>query len=385
MKILYYSTAYYATHGGSTHSRHFVSAARKHPEVTSIDVFPGKASGGAGTGNNSGGLRSMLRSSSLLQIFFFYRRNTFYLQQLFRKIGTFRPDVLLVRIDSNFLQLQKVRDRFPELIISTEINASPFEESFRNIAFRKVFQRIERKHLTRCDLNFFVSRALRDSIMVDVMNPERDKVVQNGVDITVFKPLDNRNILRQKFGYADTHTLAGYLGTLDYHKAVDKLLQAMLILKQKHSSLRLIIVGDGPSKGELQKLSEDLALKDVVLFAGACAHSEVPQYLNTFDIAIHHKAGDYMSPIKLFEYLACELPVIAPDTPAVREVFENGEDVLLTNGEPGDIAEKVAHLLRDKELRARLASSGKAKVVRGYTWQANADRIILEFFKKLRR
>ena len=163
MKILYYSTAYNASHGGSLHSKAFVKWAQKSKDVEKIKVFPEKK--GILPSAESSYIRKLIKSISLLQIFFFYRRNEMNYNELVQEIRIEKPDVLQIRLDSNFLQIKNLKEEFPNLIITTEVNASPFDESFKNIAFRFHFRNLERKVLCLADANFFVSDYLRKRIM----------------------------------------------------------------------------------------------------------------------------------------------------------------------------------------------------------------------------
>jgi glycosyltransferase involved in cell wall biosynthesis len=387
MKVIYYSTAYHAAHGGSTHSRHFVNEARKHPSVDSIIVFPQGPITGAAPQQHSWRerLRKLLRSIPLLQVLFFYRRNRFNAKGLECIIEKERPDAVLMRLDSNFLQIRTLRLRFPSLIIATEVNASPFSESFSNIASKGRFQKKEAAALTLSDCNFFVSENLRQRIMGGLANSCRDHVVHNGVDTTVFTRKGDREQLRRRLGFSMGMEVVGYIGTLDEHKYIENLLYAFAQLIQKRSTLYLVIIGDGPALSVLKALSTKLGIHAAVRFTGWINHRQVPDYLNCFDIAVHHHAQDYMSPLKLFEYLAAGLPVVGPDIPAVREIFEDGTHLVLTTKNTDDIAAKIKFLLESKIEAEELAVRGRTLVLQYFTWQQNADRILKILSAKVRK
>jgi glycosyltransferase involved in cell wall biosynthesis len=375
MKILYYATAYHAKHGGSTHAKAFVEECLRHPLVTGIQVFPLSSSGA--TEKKKSGIKKFLKENSLLQMFFFWRRNRFHLVELEKQIKAFRPDVIHVRLDSNFLQIKKLKALFPGVIVSTEVNASPFDESFKHIAFREIYRRIEKRFLSKADLNFFVSDELRRKIMGNASELNRDFVVQNGVDLALFT---RRNAVTRNEHVGKTLI---YVGTIDGHKAIDELLRGFKIASDKYNNLRLLLVGDGPAKGEIESLARELQLDNLVTFTGWVRHEEIPSYLEHADIAIHHKANPYMSAIKIFEYMAMELPVIGPDIPSVTEIFREGENIVLTKADPLSIAAKIAYLMNDEELQQRIAKNGSALVRGHYTWAANADFIVRRIQERL--
>src|SRR5690606_23552840 len=110
-------------------------------------------------------------------------------------------------------------------------------------------------------------------------------------------------------------------------------------------------------------------------------HEEIPKTLEAFDIAIHPAANPYMSPIKLFEYMAMHLPVIGPNIPSISEIFQHGEHLLLTNPEKNSITRLILKLLDDNLLRAKVADQGYKLVTSRYTWNHNVETVIGELNK----
>ncbi len=374
MKLLYYSTAYHSGHGGSNHSRAFVQEASSHPDVEEVRVFPPGTAGG-GTPASGTSLRDNLRNISLFQIAFFYRRNRFHLEALYAEIESWKPTHLVMRLDSNLIQIGKIKKRFPSLVVATEVNASPFDESFKNIAFRNIFRNLEKNWMREADHNFFVSDVLRSSVMGPVMDPKRDHVVHNGYHPDKFSRQDSSGI-RTKLGLDDSHLVIGYAGTLDRHKKVPLLIEAFSLVRDHESRPRMVIVGDGPAGEELRQLVKEKGLEDHIIFTGWIPHDEMPRYLSLFDIAVHHKAMDYMSPLKLFEYAGMGIPTVGPDTPAVREVFTDGIHLLLSGENPASIRTCLLKLMDDPDLRTTLSRQGARLVQTEYTWKQNAAHII---------
>jgi len=380
LRLLYYSTAYYSNHGGSTHSREFFAQISKRPEVKAF-LFPEK--GGGGGHQLKPGLRTILRNNPLLQILFFYRRNKFHLDALFRAIEEHKPDAIVMRLDSNFFQIKNIRDRYPNLVIATEVNASPFDESFRNIAFRNHFRQREQQFLSFAHCNFFVSGHLRDQIMGRAMDESRDWVVHNGVDTEMFYPIPDKDVLRDEVQLPQSSIILGYVGTLDVHKKLNNLLSAFAQVLRCHENVCLCIVGDGPDRQSVERYAKELQLENKLIITGWKSHAEIPKYLNCFDVAIHHSAGAYMSPLKMFEYFACRLPLIGPDTPAVRELFVHGDHFLMTDGSSASIASQLSRLLGDENLRRQLAENGYKLIRERYTWKHNASFILEKISKKI--
>ncbi len=376
MKFLYYSTAYHANHGGSIQSIEFFNHLDDFVAIEDKKVFPVSMPTIEPKKDLKYKLRLFLRKIPLLQILFFYRRNKMYLLKLEEFIDDYKPDVLMLQIDSNFLQIEKLKTRYPELLVITQVNGSPFDEPFKNIAFKKHFLRRQQIMYAQADFNFFVSNFLRTRIMGNKLCEMRDIVVHNGTDINKFKPLNNKKILREIFNYPEDKILLGYIGTLDHHKKMDLLINSLNNLSAENKDLVLVIIGDGPGMAQIKSLITKLDLHNKVILKGWIDHDSINDHLNCFDIAIHHQANDYMSPLKLFEYLAAGLPVIGPKIPAVEEIFEDSYEIILTKAKVTDITENIGNLLNNKKKMESLIKLGPEIIRQKYTWHFYTKSII---------
>jgi len=144
------------------------------------------------------------------------------------------------------------------------------------------------------------------------------------------------------------------------------------------AATRLVLVGEGPAREELVRIAKSGGLGARLTFAGARAHHEIPALLPAFDVALVPSINPYASPLKLFEYMAAALAVIAPDQPNLREVLGHETEALLIEG--GNLASlrvALGRLAGDASLRARLGAAARAKVIAlDLTWQANARRVV---------
>jgi len=380
MRLLYYSTSYYANHGGSIQSIEFYKQLDKIDKVEEKSIFPLsiKKEIYAATAGNRRGFKKLLKAVPLFQVAFFYRRSGFYIKALEKKIQEFKPDILFIQIDSNFLQIHYLKEKFPGLKICTQINGSPFDEPFSNIAFKSKFQKLQYKAYQKCDLNIFISDYSRKSIMGEHLDKKRDIVIHNGTDTEKFFPLNDKQNLRKALNYPVEPFIIGYIGTLDHHKKLEILIEAFFDLKGEFSNLILVIIGDGPAMPKLKLTVAKLSLKEKVLFLGWLKHENINKHLNCFDLAVHHYANTYMNPLKIFEYLSAGLPVIAPRIPSVERMFKDGEDLLLTTAEKGELKRNLFNLITDDNLRNKLSNKQHliGSIESNFTWKKYAERIV---------
>jgi len=151
-------------------------------------------------------------------------------------------------------------------------------------------------------------------------------------------------------------------------------------LHQHHPASRLLIVGDGPERERITRALDERGLLESTLFTGAVAPGEVPGFLASMDVAVAPYpplSTFYFSPLKVYEYMAAGLPVVASRIGQLRTLIEPESNGLLV--EPGDakaLAEALERLRNDPELRARLGQSARAMVLRTHTWDAVVQRIL---------
>ncbi|MDH4100636.1 MAG: glycosyltransferase family 4 protein [Nitrospirota bacterium] len=170
-----------------------------------------------------------------------------------------------------------------------------------------------------------------------------------------------------------------YTGHLYPWKGVDTLVKAMAHLPDA----RLTIVGG--EAGDIQRLRSlgtELKVEARIHFEGWVAPEKVAGYLERAQVAVVPLGTDviashFTSPLKLFEYMAAGVPVVASDLPSVREVLTDGVNaVLVRPDDPKALAEGVQKLLADRSLANRLATRALDDV-RQYSWSSRAEKIRL--------
>ena len=172
----------------------------------------------------------------------------------------------------------------------------------------------------------------------------------------------------------------GFVGTLKAWHGLSVLVEAFGILHAHLPQTRLLIVGDGP---EREKTVADLRardLSDAVLFTGAVAPEEVPGLLASMDVAVApYPALDhfYFSPLKVYEYMAAGVPVVASAIGQLRELIQQEiSGILVPPGDAAALAQALERLFKDPVLRTRLGYQARKTVLAHYTWDAIVGRIL---------
>ena len=264
-----------------------------------------------------------------------------------------------------------------------EVNAPLIEEQrrHRRLHDEPAAQAATRAQLESADVVSCVSEAVAGWTRGQGASAESVVVTPNGVNTARITPREQTPSAAAVNPVGpvspERPVTVGFVGTLKPWHGTDLLLRA---LARTRGPLRLDICGTGPQQAELQQLAAELGMHERVTFRGAVAPELVPEVLRGFDIATApYPAGEhYFSPLKVYEYLAAGVPVIASAIGTLPDVLRHGELGVLV--EPGDVdalATALDDLAGDPARRARLGRAARETAVAEHDWRSRC-RALLE-------
>jgi len=263
-----------------------------------------------------------------------------------------------------------------------ELNAPLAVEqaSYRGTRLGELAAQAEQWMLTRADAVLAVSEALRDHVLGLGVEPSRVHVSPNGVDPTLFQPGPPDAAVRARLGLEDGPVL-GFVGGLRPWHGVEVLPELLERLARRHRKLQLLIVGEGQLRSQLEEKFGNVKSGGRAIFAGTLPHEQIAPVIRQFNVALapYPKLDHpfYFSPLKLFEYMACGVPVVAAEVGQIAAVVRHGRTGLLFP--PGDLdaLEDACHRLLESPRLCRTLGRAAAKLVHNhYTWDHNASRAI---------
>lgn len=281
---------------------------------------------------------------------------------------SFRPDFVYERNNLYFLA-GALLARFDRATLFLEVNAPLAEEraKFGGLRLRWLATWLERWTWRSATRIFPVTRVLGDMLVAGGVAPDRVRVVPNGIVLDRFP----------ERGASDGAVTLGFVGFVRAWHGLDTVIDA-LAREPEAASLRLVVVGDGPVREELEAQALRLGVADRVRFTGLVAHDQVAGHVLGFDIALQPSVTAYASPLKIFDYMAAGCAIVAPDQPNIREVLVHEQTALLFDpADPTAQWAAISRLLRDPDLRVALGRSARARLIEAdHTWAGNAARIV---------
>jgi glycosyltransferase involved in cell wall biosynthesis len=230
----------------------------------------------------------------------------------------------------------------------------------------------------------------RDALLALDVADRKMVVLGSGVDTRSYRALPGRDECRAQLGLPKDRLVIGYVGrfqTLGMEKGLPVLLSAFGRLRTRYDIAPLLLCVGGPM--DVVPAYREAAVAagahpDDVLFVDRVGSTEVPTWITACDVGvIPFPRGDhfarYASPLKVFEFMAAGVPLVASDLPALRESLTHGRNAWMVEPEdPEALAAGLAHLLDDAGLRARLRAQGERDVVQ-HTWRHRADTILARY------
>jgi len=210
------------------------------------------------------------------------------------------------------------------------------------------------------------------------LHKHKSCVWSSGVDINLLKPTAKNDCSNNQLKLI-------YHGTVASNRGIQNIVRALIRLKSEYINFSILGGGEGVEK--LKKLIRLNALSKTVKILDSVPYEKVPSIINKFDIGIlsfpNWPGWNTSSPIKLFEYLACGLPVIATKIPAHTNVLRDKNFVIWADSaSPEDIAKAIMVAYKKREQFAEIGREARKFVTDNYTWEKQAQKLDL-FLKNL--
>lgn len=237
----------------------------------------------------------------------------------------------------------------------------------------------------KADALIVVTNGIKNYLIDNEIDENKIFVVNNGVNINLFKPVDNilsLGILKSQYNISFTSNIVVFSGSMAPWQGVEYLITAAPLVLKECPTTQFMIVGD---KGSMLNQWKDLVniygLSDSFIFTGGVPYEKVPLYINIADICVvpkkELKSG--YSPLKLYEYMACAKPTIATNTAGFEILEQSSSGILVDPKNSQEFSSAIIKLLKDSQLRIKMGNNGRKLVVEHHSWETSIRKIISIF------
>jgi len=203
-------------------------------------------------------------------------------------------------------------------------------------------------------------------------NPEKIVTIHNGIPCDTKQPTVDKAVVKRCLGIEPDDYVVGTVGRLEPVKDQKTLLEAFSILHRKKTNTRLMIVGDGKERQNLQRTADRLNLNDSIVFTGE--RNDVDHLLRGMDVFVLPSLSEGIS-ITLLEAMREEVPVIATSVGGNVEVVEdNTSGFLVLPGSPDTIAERLLLLLSNRKVADSMRKNAKRRLINEFSIVTCAEK-----------
>jgi glycosyltransferase involved in cell wall biosynthesis len=203
------------------------------------------------------------------------------------------------------------------------------------------------------------------------VQPQHVTPLIDAVDTDIFHPRPSHEG-RAALGISPSTFVVAYLGILSRYQGTDLLLDCIEQLKQDGLKVLFLIMGFPEERYRAE--AEARGLSELVLFTGKVDYKDAPLMLSAAEIAVTPKLSPTEANGKIFNYMACGLPVVAFDTPVNREVLGD-TGIYARYGDAQDLAAKIAALAADSETKTSISKRVRDKALREHSWNSRGKRL----------
>ena len=230
--------------------------------------------------------------------------------------------------------------------------------------------------------------ATRASI-VPVEHRHKIDLVHWGADTDLFRPAwetgETKEELKRRLKLGDGPVVVSHGSFQPWH-GVESMPDIIARVVAREDDVLFLILGRSRGLDRMSKRLQDLGLSSHCRFVGKVAHDQIPEYLRAADLALAPfdssayppllDFGFFWSPAKVFEYMACGVPLVTTDQDYLRQVIEgSAAGHCFPQGDAEALAKGVLHLLSQPGLRQEMGRAGRRAALERFSWQVHVEQL----------
>lgn len=210
-------------------------------------------------------------------------------------------------------------------------------------------------------------------------------VIPTGIDISPFKSSnfteEERDNLKKSLGIKPNEKIILFLGRVASEKSIDVIMDIMPSIFEEHPDYKFLIVGDGPSKKDLEEQARKLNIDKNVIFTGKVPWNEVPKYYNIGDVFVNASITETQG-LTFIEAMSAEIPVVAKYAPNLSEFIHTNKNGILVK-KNSDFKKAIIDVIENENLRKTLIRGGN-ETAKEYSIEVFGDKLEMLYTEIIR-
>jgi len=212
--------------------------------------------------------------------------------------------------------------------------------------------------MRRCQHIIIPSESMRETLVNDYGLKNNFTVIPTGIDLEAYRTASGERIRKKRNWENDTVMIS--VGRLAPEKNWPLLLQATALVLKEVPRFRLVLIGDGQDRKNLEDLAKELGIRRRVTFTGSLSFSEIPSYMKAANLFGFTSVTETQGLVTL-EAMAARLPVIAVDASGTRDILKHGQQGYLVENNAEALAAGIKKLLSNPDRMQKFAEAAYKK------------------------
>lgn len=268
--------------------------------------------------------------------------------------------IVLYSVPTNGLQAVHWAKKYKIPIVFRSIDA--LNQLVKYPVLNSMTKWMEKMVYSKVDRVLTLTPRLSDYVVGLGASYERVSVLPMTVDTDLLHPLDDNGRIRERWGLSENDKVVLFMGTLFNFSGLDTFIEKFDEIESEIPEAKLLIVGDGEQRNELEKLVDLYGLQNKVVITGFQPYMSMPKFINIADVCVNtfvrNKTTKDIFPGKTVQFLACGKPLVMRPLDGVKSMILGEEQGVVYADDDSGMAREVVSLLQSAERRNRIGQNG---------------------------
>ncbi len=298
----------------------------------------------------------------------------FHGKEIERQIREFQPDVIIAfgLLNAYFAARSAKKHNIPFVYYLIDVLYALIPEK----TFQAIGKYVKKQNIARSDMIITINKRLSELAMELGAPKEKTIEIDAGIDLEQFDPSMDGIQIREKYGITAEDTVLFFMGWIYHFAGMKELAEELGQNKEKYPHIKIVVVGDGDAYQDMVNIRDKYSLENQLILTGKQPYDLIPEFVAAADICLLPAYQDEeimqdIVPIKIYEYMAMEKPVIVTRLPGISMEFgeENGLLYVNRSQEVLPLAQELAQKNNIKEVGRK----GR-KFVENNDWKVITDK-----------